>query len=499
MKALRDLRWLLLLALTGAACSSILGIEDIHRDPKSGTGDGGDGNGGTGGGKGGTSGTSGSTGKGGTSGTSGSTGVGGTSGDAGGGGDGDTGGTGTGGSGGAGDDTVRGKVVSHWRQPIPNVLVTIGAADALTDANGEFEIPDVAPQYDAAFTLTFDFNGTMVYGWVYQGLTRRDPTLMAINGLTARSGTLDMTFNNLVVDNTRKFTVAAGGPSDTYWEGITSSPLSRTVNWLGPATTTATVHGLLWEHTSDLPTVYRSHASALVALTENGTTPVALDMADANVSSGTIQGAVTTTSSDERANQVFVRFNDHATIQLVDDSPPTDPNGTFTYTVPSIPGSSIMVSASEDGATGYGVVHRDGLAAGANNIALAIPQPVLLNAPAPGVTNVDGSTMFRWNGSAGAYLWYIEDDDYFQGLRIITSAESGTVPVMPDGFALRANGFHFWRIQTHGSAASVDDMCGPEGFADSFGISPSDIEPVGPRQGDGSYTVSLPRFFTTAQ
>ena len=65
--------------------------------------------------------------------------------------------------------------------------------------------------------------------------------------------------------------------------------------------------------------------------------------------------------------------------------------------------------------------------------------------------------------------------------------------------SLRANGFHFWRIQTHGSAASVDEMCGPEGYADSFGLSASDIEPVGPRQGDGSYTVSLPRFFTTAQ
>ena len=498
MKAYENLRWLLPLLLAGAACSSILGIEDILRDPKSGSGDGGDGNGGSGTGKGGTSGASG-TGVGGTSGTAGSTGMGGTSGDAGGGGDGDTGGTGTGGSGGAADDTVRGKVVSHWRQPIPNVLVTIGATDALTDANGEFEIPDVAPQYDAAFTLTFDFNGTMVYGWVYMGLTRRDPTLMAINGLTARSGTLDMTFNNLVVDNTRNFTVAAGIPSEDAYEGITTDALSRTITWLGPATTTANVHGLLWEHTNDLPTVYRSHASALVALSESGATPVSLDMAAANISSGTVQGNVTTTSSDGRANQVFVRFNDHATIQLVNESPPTDPNGTFTYTVPSIPGSSIMVSASEDGATGYGVVHRDGLAAGANNITLAIPQPVLLNAPAPGVTNVDASTMFRWNGSAGAYLWYIEDDDYFQGLRIITSAESGTVPVMPDGFTLRANGLHLWRIQTHGSAASVDDMCGPEGYADSFGISPSDIEPVGPRQGDGSYTISLPRLFTMAE
>jgi hypothetical protein len=105
--------------------------------------------------------------------------------------------------------------------------------------------------------------------------------------------------------------------------------------------------------------------------------------------------------------------------------------------------------------------------------------------------------MFRWNGNGGAYLWYIEDDDFFQGLRIITSSESVTVPVMPDGFSLRADGFHIWRIQQHNDARSVDDMAGPDGFADPYGLA-FDIEPVGPRQGNGSYTISVPRGFTTA-
>jgi hypothetical protein len=500
MKPLRSFRFLFPLALVGMACSSILGIEDVHEGPKSGSGaDGGDnGNGGTSGNRGGTSGTSGNAGSagnagngtGGTSGASGTSGTGGAAGDMGGGGDGNMGG---GGTGGAPDGTVRGRVVNQWLQPIPDVLVTIGLADAMTNDDGEFEIPDVAPQYDAAFTLTYTLYGLRVYGWVYQGLTRRDPTLMAEDGLTGREATL-LTNVNATLDNSRAIYLGFGAPSGEAF-GISSLAAYYSASWLGPETTTVTAHMLLWEHTNNLPTAYRAYDSELLALTDGGDPMVTFDLPDGNITSGAIAGSVTSTTADDRLNQVFVRFTTNGTLEVVNDAP-TDP-AAFTYLVPSIPNSSITVAASETGPQGFAVAHLDALAPGQTGLDIEIPDPTLLTSPAIGVTGVDSTTQFRWNGTTNAYFWYIEDDDYYQGIRVITGAESATIPALPDGFALRAGGLHYWLIETHGSARSVDEMCGPEGFGDSFAWG-NGYAPVGPRQGSGSYTQSLGRLFTTS-
>ena len=107
-------------------------------------------------------------------------------------------------------------------------------------------------------------------------------------------------------------------------------------------------------------------------------------------------------------------------------------------------------------------------------------------------------TQFRWNGTTNAYLWHIEDVSFYQGYRVITGVEQTTLPAVPNGLALRPGGVHLWRIETHGSARSVDEMCGPQGFGDAFAWS-VDIAPKGPRQGDGSYTQSLSRAFTMAE
>ena len=80
---------------------------------------------------------------------------------------------------------MHGRIVTTWNQPVPNVTVMIGDAQADTNANGEFEIPNVADTYDAKFVLNYDvYSNTRTYGWAYLGLTRRDPMLQVYNGLT---------------------------------------------------------------------------------------------------------------------------------------------------------------------------------------------------------------------------------------------------------------------------------------------------------------------------
>jgi hypothetical protein len=52
-----------------------------------------------------------------------------------------------------------------------------------------------------------------------------------------------------------------------------------------------------------------------------------------------------------------------------------------------------------------------------------------------------------------------------------------------------------YRVETHGDAATVDELAGPSGFIDEFGWSECD-GPEGPRREDGSYAISLARYIT---
>ncbi|HEY3500036.1 MAG TPA: hypothetical protein VGK73_35345, partial [Polyangiaceae bacterium] len=306
---MRRFTFLCLVAVSASAfaCSSLLGIEDLHEGPDpagegadggtaagtSGTGDGGtagsavSGAGGRSGGSGGVGGTSaGSSGSGGSAGEASGgkagaagTGTSGTSGSAGVAGSGATGGSG--GSGGTpGDPTVRGRVVNVWLQPISGVHVMIGDASTDTDASGAFEIQDVAESYDAKLVVNYvHANRDASYGWVYEGLTRRDPTLQVYGGLPERSGDIFVQ-PNATFDDTRDFLVAIGSDYGATAHSASSSAGAHTSSiWDGPDTITARAHGLLWTIDGDeLPTGYLAYDEIPVSLTEMDEASVALEL-----------------------------------------------------------------------------------------------------------------------------------------------------------------------------------------------------------------------------
>jgi hypothetical protein len=519
MKTLRSFRVLLPLALTGIACSSILGIEEIHEDPKPGSGgnigDGGDdGNGGTTGNRGGTGGATGGTaGTAGTpgGGTSGASGTAGTAGDAGGGGEGDTGGTGPGGSGGTGgadDMTVRGRLVSYWLTPMENVLITIGAADDITDENGEFEIPDVAPTYDVKFVVSFTWTNTPAsYGYVYEGLTRRDPTLQTFRGAVENSGAVDISPTGAVEAPGRLLAISfglTGGADESQDDSFTLWGVSN-VYWEGGTSQTARWHGLVWDTdtNNELPTGYRSYATGSVALSTTETAMIAPDMTDRATPSGVVSGTVTSPTSIERTNNVYVHFTSNATIELLEQYGSTLPDpATFSYVVPTLPNGSVTISALEGYAyTGAAAcAHRENLTAGQTGIAIAIPEPPTLVAPAD-VATADPTTPFRWASDPAVSLVHFENnvfEDPYVGIYVLTTRKQITIPTF-SGFQLIEGHEHYWRVETHGDFANVDEATGPEGFADAM-RSPYESsicdEPVGPRQGDGALTISAGRFFT---
>src|SRR5690606_29222642 len=258
-----------------------------------------------------------------------------------------------------------------------------------------FEIADVPEEYDAMMIVRYRRFGNdgPEYGWVYQGLTRRDPTLQVYAGISLRSGNIHFTPQNLDLSgNPRILGTALGGDYGAWYrEGTTE--VSTSTSWYGPGTVTMSAHGLAWEETSGLPTSYVAYdtLSAPVAVTDStGTTEFELDLADSVVASGTISGSVTSPTTDDRENRVYVRFASNAVIPVVEHYGPSLMSD-FTYTVPSLPNASITVAASEGTAflSAAAVVHRDNLSPGQSEISLTIPSPCVLNAPANDITLTD--------------------------------------------------------------------------------------------------------------
>lgn len=520
-----------------AACSSLIGIEDLNEGPRPGDEEGGtpgttSGRGGSGGSNGGAAGTNGGSagnasgsggdsGNGGSSGSSASGGTGGaganggtagmTGGSGGDGGDnmgGDTGVGGTTGEAGTGgttptDTTVRGRIIDFYRHPVPGVTVEIGGDEAVTDSQGQFVIEDVPPTYDVSFVVQWSSFQGGTQGWVYQGLTRRDPTLQVYQALEERSMTTNLRAVDGAPTDTQNLTLAFGSEHGTSQSsnipanGRDSVPFY----WMGPAAIAATGHGLMWTYdaASELPTDYVSYHTFPFALDNAASTQtVNISVEETDITQGNISGTITNPVAAGPINAAFLRFTTGATVDLFTDDPGP---ATFSYLVPSIPNASVTFVAKDENWQTYelGLVHRDGLAPGTATIELEIPPAASLTAPADGAT-VNDTTSFRFQNrqaGVGAVVVRFIDAEVaaYDGLYVVTSSTNITIPpVLQGGFTLRAGGEHTWAVQVHGEYANVDAMTGQNGFMDSFSMDWGG-RPQGPNTASGTFTQSDGRFF----
>ena len=209
---------------------------------------------------------------------------------------------------------------------------------------------------------------------------------------------------------------------------------------------------------------------------------------DPNIQSGNVTGSVTANAAGDRENSVFVRFlNDNGStgsLRVVKDYPAPD---NFTYLVPALPQSSLVVAATSGLYSGgpFSVAFRDNVAPG-QNVSLEVPTAPIPLLPNPGAMGVDTSTEFSWTGSAGVYLVSFIDQDFYRGAFVVTSSNQTNLPAF-SGFALNANGEHHWRVETHGSYDDMDAAAGPTGYLQAI---VDDDVPAGPRRGDGTFTIS---------
>jgi hypothetical protein len=518
-----------LLAL--AACSGVLGIEDLHEGPAPGSaGSGGESNANGGDqsdggelvgpdGGGGTTNKGGSAGKGPGGGSAGKGPGGGSAGNPAIGGGNTVGGAAgehglgeAGAAGGptapAGGATVTGHVIDFWGHQVPGIPVEVAGTLTSTDNQGQFVVENVPAQYDVSLMVDFVGNTRENYGWVYQGLTRRDPTLQVYAGLAKRSATIDVTLSNEAPSDTRTLTLALGGPDGAFEDAEEDLTNFETpdVFWRGPTTTQETAHALFWQFnaTTSLPTSYIGYSSQVVSLSDTAAqTAINLDVKATTIPAGNISGNVTVATDTGRANNVYVHFSSGAKIQIVND---TVAPAAFSYLVPTIANSTVTFAAVEgDSYFGaFGVAHKDGLGAGNSTLALTIPAPAKPLTPADGAAGVATGSAFSFlpgSGATGPYVVLMISEETYDGIFIVTANKQFKLPeVAGSSYGLQTGDHYDWRIETHGNFASVDAMAGPTGFMDEFSGADADVEPngepKGPHTADGSYSISFSNRFT---
>lgn len=390
--------------------------------------------------------------------------------------------------------SVSGRVVDFFRHGLANVAVTIGATTATTDSNGQFSISGVRAPYDVSFTLSYQHNNAPAqYGYVYQGLTRTDPTLQTYGGMPEHGGSVTAVLQNADFSDLRRSAIFAFGSE--FGGFSTELDVENTMfgaSWVGPATLTGTAHLLLVSRSDTrgfgLPVAYEAQQSSPLGMQDGVTTAALFDLSPNPISAATLAGTVSGGDSSDRANLVSVRFADGTVLPIINDAP--DSPLSFSYSVPALPQGSLSVAAASGVLAPFALVHVENVAAGAAPLALRIPAPVNLGAPAAG-TLVTPATAFGWSSTDATlhtFLWHLETADTLHGIYVLTTRTQVTLPSFADGFFLPADTDISWSVETHGNPADVNVATGPNGFLDAFAL--RDNFPQGPTPASGTFTES---------
>jgi hypothetical protein len=403
--------------------------------------------------------------------------------------------------------TVSGTVEDLFGQPQPGLAVKIGSSATNTDANGNFSIANVATPYN---TIVVDSANSV--GYVFEGLTRSDPTLQLFtlsfftpdNTATINTGNLSggAGFPNPVSHRT----VVAFGSNEGFspvvvlgaGDGPGYGPTS--VNWSGSPTTNGALHALqAVVDGNGIPTDYTGYGMTSLALSNGGTfNSTATDIALSNgVADTSLTGSIALPTGYTLDQTVL--YSDFGTNQslplLVDGSPSTS----FTYTTPNLTGSTItsLVQASEDGGLGISGAFLVGSAPNAAAVALTVPEIPELILPAESAAGVTVSTPFIWQpfpGGIHVALFTVGTIDY-----VVTTANSQTtIPdLSAEGLSLPAAANGEWLAVGIAPFASMDAASGPGGYGQDFirALFAPSLLPA-PEQG-GSFGFTTDRVFTT--
>lgn len=383
------------------------------------------------------------------------------------------------------------------RHDLANVTVRIGTSTTQTDAEGRFTIAAVSAEYDLTVMLTYpaDDHDTQVT-WQWLGLTRRDPTLQVLKGAQPRLATTILYLDQIdfpLAPSQRTITVWTSPDCATSWDASAAAEGPIDLVFSGPSRTSGQARTLLYEVTGtpELPSAYSAYHEQPFTLTDGARElPFHADLSADMIATKTLSGVITG-SSWNRKLSVYLRFPDDSAIRLLSDYRVSD---SFSYLVPDLPSATFTVVVDDhqdDQNQGLVEAHAAGLAAGASNITLTLPERPTLDAPSPDESAVDGQTLFEWHGDARVYLLCAETDATHERVCVTTAKQRAKLPFGSP--VTRAQ--YVWNVAQHDHYRSVDEAAGADGQLSAY--VPGNGAVVGPKRGDGLLAISASRAFTT--
>jgi hypothetical protein len=395
-------------------------------------------------------------------------------------------------------------VVDYWNRPIDRATVEIDGDTYLTGPDGLFEFEDVPTPYDISATILAPREPSIQQKqiWIYQGLTRADPTLQIYRARTRYSREIDITATGITDVEIGERALWWGYSADFEWYGrqTTAADPGTTCGWMGSATVSGTFHSLLWDtNASDLPSVYHSHTAQDLMLDYGAAANPVVSYAAApmgTITSAAITGTTNYTGVLAQYNLLYLRWNDGAVFPINEGiGSNTD---TINYLVPMLPemGASVAASAGFWGEE-FAIAHEDGVIAGTTGIELTIPDTPLIISPSGGETLEDGD-LFRYNPTeeGNVHVLVFEAEDWWEYVYVVTTATEISVDTInASNFPFRGADSYLWHVEWHGAYESVDEATGESGFLDSWAMFGTPSGPAG-TTGQGAYASSDTYQFT---
>jgi hypothetical protein len=375
--------------------------------------------------------------------------------------------------------TVHGKVLDQDGQPVPNAPVSIGSSITATAADGSYAVSGVIVPYDVIVAVDPNNRKLAV---IYEGLTRTDPTIYALHA-------------NLAQSNSRKATVTGNvQPLSatevtylTFWtphsvKAIQVNPdaagdFTVDVKWLGPASTTVSVHALRWKMDTGgkLPVAYTRFAELTnIAISDQGTkTGTNLTLAPLSATKS-ISGSVNLPPNySVESYTVSVRFATGAPMQLLNEDvySNTSLGASFVYNTPPLLNATaeVRVRAVDPDYEGS-VFTKAGLPLDASSTAIDIRAAPVALTPIDAGTAITNTHMFTWTTfTGGVHMLDVEPSGGFgteAEYHIVTARGNATlVDLTALGMPLPAAYGYSWVVDSYAPFGSVDEAAGPKGLS----------------------------------
>lgn len=397
-------------------------------------------------------------------------------------------------------EAVRGVLLDALRRPLANVALRVGDQSVTTDGLGKFAVEKVGATYDVSFKLNTTVDETATtYAWRFEGLSRRDPTLVVYPAA-------EMHQTNLVwhtkgatfpFQASERMLAGFGSPDGDFTVGVNTADYdSPLVYWTGTQTTVGVTHGLMFTVSGDdeLPLEYLAHDAKPLTLVVGTDAEATFDFANTKPQSGAIAGRVTGKGQGDRRNVLVLRWTDGTSFVLGADESATE---AFSYKVPTIANASAALIGMQGRWDQYprSVAFADNLSAGQTGITLEVPASASLSAPGDGSMRADATTAFQWAGDAKVFVLAAHAKKGYDAMFVVTGAKETKLPIGEATAYTPPAGAEFsWSVETHGPYASVDEAADDEGLISAY----FDGRLHGPRRGAGTFTVSEQRTVVTS-